>query len=142
MQTEPRPGSSNTKDEKRGSEEVDPNERQDMPSQPEQQAAEDSKGPGRILYQIEESLSGKVFQAYCPELVITAFGDSAEQARESLRSQVITYLEDCDELGTLEEVLIEAGFYHNGEAWVSNEVAPVKDPNIRFYNANQIDAAG
>ena len=40
------------------------------------------------------------------------------------------YLEDCDELGTLDEVLIEAGFYFDGEAWMSNEVVPVKDPNI------------
>ena len=109
---------------------MDPNERQDIRFQPDQQAPEDSKGPGRILYQIEESRSGKVFQAFCPELVITAFGDTAEQAREALRSQVATYLEDCDDLGTLEEVLIEAGFYHDGEAWVSNEVTPVKDPNI------------
>ena len=120
--------------------EVDPNALQDILSQLERQAqtdqqapedsGDDSKGPGRILYQIEESRSGKDFQAYCPELVITAFGDSAEDARDALRSQVANYLEDCDDLGTLEEVLIEAGFYHNGEAWVSNEVAPVKDPNI------------
>jgi len=113
-----------------GSDEVDPDERPDFRSQHDQQAPEDSKGPGRILYQIEESLSGKVFQAFCPELVVTAFGDSAEEAREALRSQVAIYLEDCDDLGTLEQVLIEAGFYHNGEAWVSNEVTPVKDPNI------------
>jgi hypothetical protein len=33
----------------------------------------------------------------------------------------------------LEEVLIEAGFYHNGEAWVSNEVVPVQDPKIRIF---------
>ena len=89
-----------------------------------------SKGPGRFIYQIQESRSGSVYEALCPELVIIAFGDSPEQAREALRSQVANYLEDCDELGTLEEVLIEAGFYHNGEAWVSNEVVPVKDPNI------------
>ena len=41
---------------------------------------------------------------------MTAFGDSPEAAREALRSQVSMYLEDCDELGTLDEVLIEAGF--------------------------------
>ena len=84
----------------------------------------------RIVYQIQESRSGNTHQAFCPELVITAFGDSPEAAREALRSQVATYLEDCDELGMLDEVLIDAGFYHDGESWVSNEVAPVKDPNI------------
>ena len=92
------------------------------------------KGPGRFVYQIEESHAGNVFEAFCPELVITAFGDNPDQAREALRSQVTGYLEDCDDLGTLEEVLIEAGFYHDGEAWVSNQVVPVKDPNIVILN--------
>ena len=82
------------------------------------------------MYQIEESRSGSTYQADCPELIITAFGDSPEAARDALRSQVSMYLEDCDELGTLDEVLIEAGFYFDGEAWMSNEVVPVKGPNI------------
>ena len=74
-----------------------------------------------------------MYEAFCPELIITGFGDSSDQAREALRAQVSSYLEDCDDLGTLEEVLIEAGFYHNGEAWVSNEVVPVQDPKIRIF---------
>ena len=82
------------------------------------------------MYQIQESRSGSAYQAVCPELVMTAFGDSPEAARNALRSQVSTYLEDCDELGALDEVLIKAGFYFDGEAWISNEAVPVKDPNI------------
>ena len=92
--------------------------------------AKRAKNKGRIVYQIQESRSGSTYQAVCPELIMTAFGDSPEAAREALRSQVSMYLEDCDELGTLDEVLIEAGFYFDGEAWISNEVTPVKDPNI------------
>ena len=89
-----------------------------------------SKWQGRIVYQIQESRTGSAYQAVCAELVITAFGDTAESAREALRSQVSMYLEDCDEMGTLDEVLIDAGFYFDGESWISNEVAPVKDPDI------------
>ena len=89
-----------------------------------------AKHKGRIVYQVEESRSGGVCQAVCPELDITAFGDSPEAAKESLRSQVTMYLEDCDQLGALDETLIEAGFYFDGEAWTSNLVAPVKDPDI------------
>ena len=88
------------------------------------------KWQGRIVYQIEESVSGESYQAVCAELVITAFGDSPEAARERLRCQVAMYLEDCDEMGLLDEILIEAGFYFDGESWMSNEVTPVKDPNI------------
>jgi hypothetical protein len=93
-------------------------------------AAKQAKNKARIVYQIQESRWGSAYQAVCPELIVTAFGDSAEAAREALRSQVAMYLEDCDELGTLDEVLIEAGFYYDGEVWMSNEVEPVKDPKI------------
>jgi hypothetical protein len=88
------------------------------------------KAKDRIVYQIEESKAGSAFQAVCPELDITGFGDTVEQARESLRTQVSGYVEDCDEMGILDEVLIEAGFYFTGELWMSNEVEPAKEPKI------------
>ncbi len=94
-----------------------------------------TKWQGRIVYQIQESSIGDVSQATCPELDVTAFGDNADLARDALRSQVSIYLEDCDELGALDEVLIEAGFYFDGELWISNEVEPVKDPNIRIIGS-------
>ncbi|MCI0844500.1 MAG: hypothetical protein J4N87_04030 [Chloroflexi bacterium] len=87
----------------------------------------------RVVYQIEESRAGAVYEATCPELVITAFGDTAEDAKVLLRRQVSEYLEDCEKLEILEETLIEAGFYHNGEVWMSNEVEPVPDPKIRYF---------
>ena len=87
----------------------------------------------RVVYQIEESRAGAVYEATCPELVITAFGDTAEEAKVLLRRQVSEYLEDCEKLEILEETLIEAGFYHNGEVWMSNEVEPVPDPKIRYF---------
>ena len=49
----------------------------------------------RIVYQIEESKAGASFQAVCPELVITGFGDTREAAREALRAQIAGYAEDC-----------------------------------------------
>ena len=65
--------------------------------------------------------------------MLAAFGDTAEEAKVLLRRQVSEYLEDCEKLEILEETLIEAGFYHNGEVWMSNEVEPVPDPKIRYF---------
>ena len=89
----------------------------------------------RVVYTIEESKYGDAFQAVCPELVITAFGDTPEEARNALRKQVAEYLEDCHNLGVLDEVLIEAGFYFHAstdmeDTWMSNGVKPVKGPDI------------
>ncbi len=86
----------------------------------------------RIVYQIEESREGSSYLAYCPELVITAFGDTAEAARVSLRKEISAYLEDCESLGILDEVLIDAGFYDNDEVWMSSLVTPPKEPRINF----------
>lgn len=85
----------------------------------------------RIVYQIEESRAGSGWSAYCPEFQVTVFGDSREEARTALRRQVSDYLEDCEQLGALDEVLGEAGFYDNGDVWMSNLIeAP--QPGFRF----------
>ena len=90
------------------------------------------KAQDKVIYRIEESKTGGAFQAVCPELLITAFGDTPQQARRALRQRVAEYLQDCDNLGAMDETLIEAGFYFNPETdtWMSSEVQPVKDPKI------------
>ncbi len=52
----------------------------------------------------------------------------------ALRRQVGDYLEDCEELGILEDTLIGAGFYDNGEVWMSSLVEP-PEPSIRFIGS-------
>ena len=84
----------------------------------------------RIVYVIEESKLAEAHQAYCPELVVTAFGDTAEESKEALRREIGAYLEDCEGLGILDEVLIEAGFYDNDDVWMSALVTPPKEPKI------------
>ena len=89
----------------------------------------------RIVYRIEEATAGTGYEAVCPELVITGFGDTAEDAKKALRRQVSEYLEDCARLDALDETLIQAGFYFNVDdgLWMSNEVEPAPDPKIRFF---------
>jgi predicted RNase H-like HicB family nuclease len=48
--------------------------------------------------------------SYCPELHVGSFGDSVDDALSSLREAVECFLEGCKELGTLDEVLEEAGY--------------------------------
>jgi hypothetical protein len=71
-----------------------------------------------------------VHQAFCPELVMTGFGDTPEEAKDALRREISAYLEDCEEMGVLDEVLIEAGFYDNDEVWMSSQVVPPREPKI------------
>lgn len=92
----------------------------------------------KVIYRIEESpAGGGTFQAVCPELLITAFGDTPQAARRALRQQVAEYLEDCAMLGALDEALIEAGFYFNPETdtWMSSEVQPVPGPDLKIFSS-------
>ena len=84
----------------------------------------------KIVYQIEESKLCKAYQAFCPELVMTGFGDTPDEAKDALRREISIYLEDCEAMGILDEVLIEAGFYDNDEVWMSSQVVPPKEPKI------------
>ncbi len=86
----------------------------------------------RVVYRIEVIPVGAGYEALCPELLITGFGDTVEEAKNMLRRQVSEYLEDCEKLEVLEETVIAAGFYFNDEVWMSSEVEPHSEPKIRL----------
>jgi len=66
----------------------------------------------------EIRIRAEVFQehdqyvAICPELNVSSFGDTAAEALRSLREAVSLFLEECQRMGTLKQVLEEAGFSH------------------------------
>jgi len=48
--------------------------------------------------------------ALCPELNVSSFGDTPEEALAALQEAVILFLEECQRMGTWEMVLEEAGY--------------------------------
>ena len=48
--------------------------------------------------------------ALSPELNVSSFGDTAEEALAALQEAVTLFLEECQRIGTLETVLEEAGY--------------------------------
>ena len=79
-----------------------------------------------IRFRAEVFREGDDFVAVCPELDVSSFGDSVEKAEESLREAVAAFAEGCQSLGTLDEVLEEAGFRRDAETWVTREPAATK----------------
>jgi predicted RNase H-like HicB family nuclease len=53
--------------------------------------------------------------AVCPELNVSSFGDTTQEALASLQEAVTLFLEECAHMGTLESVLEEAGYRRNPE---------------------------
>ena len=66
---------------------------------------------------IEIFKEGDVFVAISPELNVSSFGDTVEEATISLREAMAAFIEECQAMGTLDEVLEEAGFRRINENW-------------------------
>ncbi len=63
------------------------------------------------------------FVAYCPELDVSSCGRDVEHARTQLRTAVRLFLEECEKLGTLDDILLESGYKHTADgAWTSPRI--------------------
>ena len=81
-----------------------------------------------ITLEVKVFKEGEVYVALCPELNVSSFGDDIESAKRSLREALEAFLGECEALGTLEEVLEEAGFIKEKDIWVPEE--PVIEEKI------------
>lgn len=75
----------------------------------------------KVVFRIEIFKEGDTYVSLCPELNVSSFGDTIEQAKQSLIEAVEAFVETCEEMGTLSEVLEESGFHKAGDAWVPRE---------------------
>jgi len=67
----------------------------------------------KLIYRSEIFREGDVYVGLCPELNVSSFGDSIDDAKSSLQEAVEVFIEECEEMGTLEEVLEESGLALN-----------------------------
>ncbi len=74
-----------------------------------------------VIYRSEIFAEGDIFVGLCPELDVSSFDDTPEGAKRSLQEAVATFLEGCEYLGTLDEVLQESGFEKISDTWQLRE---------------------
>jgi len=53
---------------------------------------------------------GNMYTSYCPELDLASCGETIEQAKKNLLEVVEIFIEETSKLGTLRELLEEAGY--------------------------------
>jgi len=88
----------------------------------------------QIVIRAEIFKEGRQYVALCPELNVSSYGESVNEARRSLQEAVSLFLEECVRLGSLQHVLEEAGFSHTKTAipqWLSPqplEIEPLAVP--------------
>ena len=77
-----------------------------------------------IIFNSRTFKEGEVYVSLCPELNVSSFGDTIDEAKASLKEAVEAFVEECELIGTLEQVLEEAGFdkrLEPSEVWMPRE---------------------
>jgi predicted RNase H-like HicB family nuclease len=81
-----------------------------------------------LIVRVEIFRENDVFVALSPELNVSSFGDTPDEAKRSLLEAIGLFIEECDEMGTLEEVLEESGFLKEPQSWTVRQ--PIFEENI------------
>ena len=68
-----------------------------------------------ISFTVHVFKEGEVYVAYVPELDVSSCGDTPEKTRKNIQEAAQAFLETSQEMGTLNEVLEEAGYELEGE---------------------------
>ena len=74
-----------------------------------------------ISVRVEIFKEEDVYVALSPELSVSSYGETPEDAKESFKEALEAFLNECREMGTLEEVLEEAGFSKIDDSWKSRK---------------------
>lgn len=72
-----------------------------------------------IDYTVQIWQEGAQFIAHAMPLDIMSSGATPQQAREALQEAVELFFATASELGTLSDILAEAGYERHEDAWVS-----------------------
>jgi len=64
----------------------------------------------KIIATLEMWKEGGMFTSYCPELDVASCGHTPEEAKRNLREVIKIQLEETAKIGTLRDLLAEAGY--------------------------------
>ncbi|HBG92017.1 MAG: hypothetical protein A3J81_01145 [Nitrospirae bacterium RIFOXYB2_FULL_43_5] len=81
-----------------------------------------------ISVRVEIFKEGDAYVALSPELNVSSFGETVDEAKKSLKEAVGAFIEECETMGTLEEVLEESGFSKINNSWESRK--PIIEENL------------
>lgn len=82
----------------------------------------------KVSIRIEIFKEGDVYVALSPELNVSSFGETIEDAKSSIKEALEAFLEECEKMGTLKDILEESGFSKINNSWESRK--PVKEESL------------
>lgn len=80
----------------------------------------------QIQFTTEIWKEGNAFVAWTPELDVSSLGNSVDEARHHLREAVSLFVEEAEKMGTLQDILDEAGYARMEEGWRAPELLAIE----------------
>ena len=75
---------------------------------------------------------GEMYVSYAPELDVSSCGETVAKAKKNLLEAVECFLETAEKMGTLVDILKEAGFSKRGMVWEAPRVLSVEKTKLQF----------
>ena len=79
---------------------------------------------------------GGVFVVHSPELSVSSYGKTIEEARKNIKEAVELFIETTEKMGTLNEILEEAGFAEkktdHSKIWNAPELLSLERVSMSF----------
>lgn len=82
----------------------------------------------KLFLDIEIFMEGDVYVAVSPQLNVSSFGDTIDEAKASIREALSAFIEECQDMGTLEDVLEESGLLLTEDSWMPRK--PVEQEKL------------
>lgn len=83
-----------------------------------------------IKYTTEIWKEGSSYVAWSPELDVSSAGANLEEVRGNLREAVEFFLEEAEKMGTLQEILEEAGYEPAPNGWRAPERIAIEQVSL------------
>lgn len=85
----------------------------------------------RVLFNVQIWRERKMYVAYVPELDVSSCGKTPEEARKNIDEAAELFLEEAKKMGTLVEILQEAGFEkHKKDEWEAPEIVALEKKEL------------
>ena len=74
-----------------------------------------------LIARVEIFREGDLYVGFCPDLDVSSFGKTIEEAKSSVHEALAAFVEECAAMDTLTEVLEEAGFVRQNGTWLGRQ---------------------
>jgi predicted RNase H-like HicB family nuclease len=81
---------------------------------------------------------GKMYVSHAKELDVSSCGRTIKEAKKNLIEAVECFLETACEMGTLEEILEEAGFVKKGKAWKAPDILSMEKTRVAISGKDNV----